>query len=69
MYYLHERNNYGASEPELVTAYDADMVFVRTLFYLETLAYLAPRYFSLFITYTPYTIYKCEFSVSSLRKI
>ena len=68
LYYLYECDDYGTCESELGFAYHSDVFLVSTrltdgqLFSwrVEVLMW-GYRYFSLFVIYTPYTIYQCRF--------
>lgn len=65
---LHERDDDGARRAELGVADYADVLPVSVLLGCGVggqAVNLACRYFSLFVIYTPYTIYKCEFPVIS----
>ena len=69
VHHLYECNDYRACEQELGSAYDANVFLVRYshLFFPRSVVDSAnSRYFSLFVIYTPYTIYQCAFISSIL---
>ena len=62
MHYMYERHHRGADHAELGFAYHADLLLVSSfpLLYRHPLTDLSVyRYLSLFVIYTPYTIYQC----------
>jgi hypothetical protein len=61
MHYLHERHHAGTPERGLGVAHYPNLLSVPSPFFFSSalLTRLLSSYFSIFIVYTPYTIYQC----------